>query len=607
MNAVFGSFEKFDLTHAVYAREGSAFYLIENYYTHLLQLSSYKPNAWLNANPFLFTLRVFAGGQEQTYMYRGDPGSMVLTCPTGQIELIFTYDNYARILGKKGLSLRFEADTYTPGPNMSPAACHGICALPDGTTELTYGTYGKLRFRPLKGSVRVTAQQDRKGVYTSVAVELLPDENGDLDFAMHEAMIEFDGFPESYPAPDTLRQDGFDRLAAFSKFYKKPAKGFERLFDYAVHTVWARRVKPGAGSIYKYPMILMHYEYLGAAFAWQQALQGAIMQGAPEEGWKLICSLFDFQNEVTGQLPGNVGFLSYNAGGTQPPIQGFALDYLISKVGDSFLTPEECARMYPKFAKWAEFWATYRSAGRGDDVLSVDVPHDTGFDDATVYKDGFPTINPDLLSFMILLLEMTGRLAEGCGKTEEAEAYKARSKKLLQTLIDEFWDGDKFVVKHNGKPVDSMSLVCYLPIMLGKRLPQHIIDRIAEQLIEEGHFLTDIGLASESLRSPDSAWDHRTFVHGRVVAPMQAYICCGLNRAGKKKEAALIARRFAAHAQEKGCLLGFPPRTDIYPATGEPVYILPGPVASDGWPWSSWAAGACLYLITNIIPEGEEA
>ena len=601
---MFGTGERFDLTHAVYAREGSAFFLIENYYTHLLQLSSYKPGAWMDSNPFLFALRTFKGGREQSYTYHGDPGSIVLTTMLGQLEIIFTYYEYARILSNDGLSLRFEASSYKPGPNRSPAACHGVCTLPDGTTEMTYGTYGKLRFRPLKGSVKVDAAQDAKGVYTSVAVELLPDENGELDFAMHEDMMEFSEFPESYPTPQKLRQDGFDRLAAFRKNYKKPAKGFETLFKYATHTAWARRTKPGAGGIYKTPMILMHYEYLGEAFAWQQALNGAAMHGDPEEGWRMICNLFEYQNEVTGQLPGNVGFLSANPG-IQPPIQGFALDYLIQKCGDSFLTESECARMFPKFSKWAEFWATYRSSGRGD-VLSIDSPNDSGWDDATIFKDGFPTQNPDLLAFFIDLLEMTGRLAEGCGKLEEAKSYKARSEALLKILIEEFWNGEMFVTKHNGKPVDSLSAACFQPIILGKRLPQEIIDKIAQQLTKEGEWLTDIGLASESLRSTDCAWGTSTFVHGRVVAPVQAYLCCGLNLAGKKKEAALIARRFAAHAQEKGIILGFPPRTDVYPATGKPVYIAPGPVASDGWPWSSWCAASCLHLITCIIPEGEE-
>ena len=603
---MFGTGERFDLTHAVYAREGSAFFLIENYYTHLLQLSSYKPGAWMDSNPFLFSLRAFAGGREQSYTYHGDPGSIVLTTMVGQLEIIFTYYEYARILGKKGLSLRFEASSYKPGPNMGPAACHGVVTLPDGSTELTYGTYGKLRFRPLKGSVKIDAAQNEKGVYTSVAVELLPDENGELDFAMHEDMKEFTAFPESYPTPDELRRDGFDRIAAFRKNYKKPAKGFEKLFQYATWTAWSHRTKPGAGGIYKSPMILMHYEYLGEAFSWQQALNGMGMQGDPKEGWRMICNMFEYQDERTGQLPGNVGFLSCNAG-IQPPIQGFALDFLMNKMGDSFLAEESCAEMFPKFAKWAEFWATYRSAGRGDDVLSIDSPNDSGWDDATIFKDGFPTINPDLLAFMTLLLEKTGLLAERCGKLEEAKAYYARSEKLLKFIVDELWNGQMFVTLHNGKPVDSLSAACFQPIILGKRLPQEIIDKVAEQLTREGEWLTDIGLASESLKSTDCAWGTSTFVHGRVVAPVNAYLCAGLNLAGKKKEAAMIARRFAAHVQEKGCILGFPPRTDVYPATGKPVYIAPGPVASDGWPWSSWCAASCLNLITVIIPEGEEA
>ncbi len=604
---MFGSSEKFDLTHAVYAREGSAFFLIENYYSHLLQLSSYKPGAWMDANPFLFSLHVLAGEREVTYAYRGDPGSIRLTVPQGQVELIFTYDEYMRVLGKGGLCLSLEAAPYKPASGLNAAgACHGVCTLPEGSTELTYGTYGKLRFRPLKGSVQVCASYGADGGCTALTVALLPDESGELDFAVHETMTEFGAFPAAYPDPAALRKDGFDRFESFQKFYLQPAKGYEQLFRYATHTSWARRTKPGAGGIYQSPMMLMHYEYLGEAFSWQQSYHAVSMLGDPKEAWRLICTMFDYQNEQTGQLPGNVGFLSCMAG-IQPPIQGFALDWLVQKCGDSFLTQSECARMYPKFAKWAEFWVTYRSAGRGDDVTMIDSPNDSGWDDATIFQDGFPTVNPDLIAFMIDLLWATGRLAQGCGKTEEAASWQARSDRLLKTLIDEFWDGDKFVTFHNGKAVNSLSIASYQPIILGKKLPQPIIDRICEQLTEEGNFLTEIGLASESLRSANSDYGTSTFVHGRVVAPVQAFMCCGLNLAGKKKEAAMIACRFADVSQEKGCILGFPPRTDVYPATGKPVYITPGPVASDGWPWSGWNACNCLTLITCIIPEGEQA
>ena len=82
---MFGTSERFDLTHAVYAREGSAFFLIENYYSHLLQLSSFKPGAWMMSNEFVFTLRTFQGGREIPYSYKGDPGSMLLNLPTGSL------------------------------------------------------------------------------------------------------------------------------------------------------------------------------------------------------------------------------------------------------------------------------------------------------------------------------------------------------------------------------------------------------------------------------------------------------------------------------------------------------------------------------------------
>ncbi len=599
---MFGTREKFDLTHAVYGREGSAFFLIENYYSHLLQLSSYKPGAWMDWNEFLFTVRTYEKGMETLYTYIGDPGSIRLTCPDGVLDIVFTYDEYLKIRTDDGIAISFEADRYRPWLTKA-AAIHGVCFLPDGTFELTAGTYGKLRFRPLKGSITLDAEPDASGYgFSSLKIKLDPDENGVLDVAVHEDMVEVACLPDEYPSMDALKKDGFDRYEDFKKNYKVPAKRYEELFKYASQTVWSRRVKPGGN--YKAPMILMHYEYLNACFSWQQSFNGLSMMGNPEEGWRMICAMFDYQEEDSGQLLGNVGYLNANRG-IQPPIQGFALDFLTQKCGDSFLTPESCEKMLPKFEKWINFWITTRSAGRGDDVTMINSPNDSGWDDATIFQDGFPAVNPDLIAFMILLLEKTGVLAEKCGKTEVAKSYYDRSKKLLKTLLDEFWDGEKFVTFHNGKPVNSLSVACYQPIILGKRLPQDIIDKVTEKLLEEDNFLTAIGLASESLNSTNITYSTHSFVHGRVVAPVQLFLCAGLNLAGKKKEAAYIAKRFCDHADVHGCILGYPPRTDTYKATGKPIYIQPGPIASDGWPWSSWCACSILTLITCIIPEGE--
>lgn len=596
---MFGTHEKFDLTHAVYARSGSAFYMIENYYTHLLEMSTFKPGAWLNSTPFLFTIRLLGSDGEEKYSYFGDPGSLRLDCGSGFAEFVFSDEDYMLVRGR-GVKVRIELNP--AAADLGTSACRGVCSFPDGSTEAVFGTYGKFMFRPVNGSVTADCPWNaEKDAYEQVIFDLGSDDGGEFLIAVHEYLKEFDGWDKPYPPCDELKQAGWDSYNSFKKTYRAPAAGYEGLWDYAVHTVWARRVK--ASGIFKSPMILMHYEYLGEAFSWQQSFNGMSMLNNPAEGWRQICTMFDYQNPITGQLPGNVGFSETNPG-IQPPIQGFALDFLISKAGDSFLTPSECERMYPRFAKWVNFWVKYRSAGRGDDLTAINNPNDSGWDDATIFRDGFPAINPDLIAFMILLLEATGRLARGCGKTEEADSWQARSEKLLHTLIDEFWDGDKFVTLVRGKPVDSMSLACLQPIILGKRLPEHIIERITQQLLVEGEFLCEIGLCSESLKSPLCCFGVNTFVSGRVVAPAQLFLTVGLNMAGKKKEAAMIARRFCDTVRERGCILGFAPY-DYYPLTGEKADIQPGPVASDGWPWSSWSACSTLTMITCIITEGE--
>jgi glycogen debranching enzyme len=292
------------------------------------------------------------------------------------------------------------------------------------------------------------------------------------------------------------------------------------------------------------------------------------------------------------------------ASGVQPSFQGFALDALIRWAGDDFLTTEECARMYPKFEKWTEFWLKYKNAGRGDDVTAINSPHDSGWDDASIFKDGFPTQNPDVIAFLIDMMYMTARLAKGCGKTAEADSWNARADRLLDTLVREFWDGEKFVTFANGKPVDSMSLACYQPIMLGDRLPQEIVDKIAERLTEDGDFLCEIGLCTESLKSPLCDYSANTFVSGRVVAPPHLILTAGLNLAGKKKEAAKIARRWCDNVNKNGIILGFAPY-EYYKLTGKKADITYGPVASDGWCWSPWAAGPTMAMITHIIPEAD--
>jgi glycogen debranching enzyme len=197
-------------------------------------------------------------------------------------------------------------------------------------------------------------------------------------------------------------------------------------------------------------------------------------------------------------------------------------------------------------------------------------------------------------------MEAVARIAKkSVSFRDKHDEWMARAKRLTDTIINEYWAGEKFVAKVKGKPVDSLSLANYQPIILGKRLPQHIIDKVAEKLTIQDHWLTGIGLASESMQSERATFGI-SFVCGRVVGPMNMILTVGLQAAGKQKEADMIARRFCDHMKREGIILGFAPY-NYYKHNGAKADQQIPPIATDGWPWSSWSANSFLTMVTGVI------
>ena len=597
----FGKGQKFDLVQCPYGRHGSGLYLYEDYESPSIRMANFKAGSLMSGGDFFFNLQVMQRDKSVRYFYHADEGSLTMTQygdAHGHVEAVLTYDNHARFRGNCGFRL-----VLNPQPdNQGAVACKGVFKFLDGSgIEADFGKHGRMFFRAIHGELSVSADFDYTvGYYKSFAIEVqADDETGGFDLAVHENLTGDFNYGSDYKLIDELIAANKADLAEFKKNYAPVAKGYEETAEYAMWLIWSHRVKPE--GYYKTPMILMHLQYLNACASWQQSYNAMSMQGNPKEAWRQICSLFEHQDEETGKLP---GMLFYSgAGAMQSPFQGFALDFVIRKCGDSFITEAECKKMYPKFAKWIEFWVKFRSAKRGDDVIAINTQHDSGWDDATIFKNGFPVSTPDIIALLIVLMECTARLANGAGYNEDAESWKARADCLLETLINDFWDGEKFAAMKNGeKLVDSMSFVNYQAILLGDRLPTHIIDKIAEKLTSEEEFLSPIGLCTESMKSPLCTWGH-SFVRGRVIVAVNMILTVGLHLAGKKKEASMIARRICDKIKQDGMILGFAPPYSHYPLTGNKVELDVPPLVTDPWPWNTWAANSFLTMATSIIED----
>jgi len=587
---MFGTYEKHNLSRAAYSRRGSDMYITEDFYKRgLLKLGSQYAADMVSNTDFLLEIKMTRNGTPVSYIYFADEGSLILRNGDAFVEFAFTDRRHIRVRGKgAGLTLSLKS--------AFGGTARALRGFFEGEAE--FGRFGKLYFAPIKGAFSAVTPWDfDKGEYSFADFSFLPDAaTGEFDGAIHdyigdtlEPYYGYDDFDEEV----AYNRDDFEQ---WTTKYRKVAKGYETIAKYALWTIWSMRCEPRGQFVE--PMIFFHKHWAIAAASWQQSYNAMSMQLDPAEAWRQVCTLFNYQDPRTGRLPGMLTYTNPLTG-MQAPLQGFALDFLVRHIGDDFMTPESAVKMYPKFAKWANYWTTYRSAGRGDDVTALLSPHESGWDDASNFRNGFPANDPSNLAFLVLLFENVARLAYKAGLQSDGEAWDARAKKLTDTIINEFWDGEKFTTKVKGEVVDCLSLATFQPIILGKRLPQEIIDKVAEKLMVEGEWLTEIGLASESMKSELVTFGI-SFVCGRVVAPQNMILSVGLKSAGKDKEAAEIARRFCDKVRDEGIILGFAPY-DYYPLTGQKADMQIPPIATDGWPWTSWCANTFLTMATYVV------
>ena len=193
---------------------------------------------------------------------------------------------------------------------------------------------------------------------------------------------------------------------------------------------------------------------------------------------------------------------------------------------------------------------TYQDSDH-DGIPQYNHGNDSGWDNSTIFHKGTPVESPDLSSFLVLQMEVLAEIAGKIGKKDEAEEWRLQSEQLLTGMIEHFWDGERFTAKRSGthEVIESDSLVLSIPLILGKRLPGDILEKLIEGVKNKG-FLTKYGLATELPSSPfyreDGYW------RGPIWAPTTLLIVDGLLSAGEQELALEIARRFCAMATKSG-------------------------------------------------------
>ncbi|MGL4172954.1 MAG: amylo-alpha-1,6-glucosidase [Actinomycetota bacterium] len=337
----------------------------------------------------------------------------------------------------------------------------------------------------------------------------------------------------------------------------------------AAHVLWTAIVDPEEQLTRR--SIFMSKNWMMRVWSWDHCFTAlAVARAHPELAWDQLWTIFDHQDSW-GAIPDCVNGSAPLFTFSKPPIHGWAVLKLLELVPEP--SRGNLAEIRDALARWTQWWLDHRVPSDG--VLPAYLHgNDGGWDNSTPFDAGTPLESPDLTAYLSLQAEAIAELDRRLGHPEDAENWAAEASRLRETLLTRLHDGRAFSARVLGTLVPSQSLFYALPIVLGARLPQPIVDSLCATI--ESH-LTGNGLATEHPDSPHYTDDG--YWRGPMWAPAVHLIVEGLHDAGRHELAERVTSQFLSTCERNGfaenfdAMTGAPLRDPAYTWTAA-VYLL---------------------------------
>jgi len=288
--------------------------------------------------------------------------------------------------------------------------------------------------------------------------------------------------------------------------------------------------------------ILMSKNWMTNVWSWDNCFNAlAVAHADPELAWDQLKLMFDRQ-APTGVLPDGANDEHTQFGFVKPPIYGWTVLKLSRLLGPE-RSREHLDELFEPMRRLTEWWYTHRDYD-SDGMCQYHHGNDSGWDNATVFDQGYPTEGADLAAHLVLQTEALGFVASLLGRTTEAERWEAASDRQLRDLLEKQLKGDRFFSPLDGhsEAPQTHCLLNYVPMVLGHRLAEGVLRALAQDLSPGGPFLTEHGLATESPDSPQ--YEPDGYWRGPIWAPSTYLIFDGLRDAGETAVAQAVAERF---------------------------------------------------------------
>ena len=449
--------------------------------------------------------------------------------------------------------LRFAFD----GPDRIVLAGHGLrLRLRAGESRYSYAQQGadhvhicnarqdlRCNIAASRGAMHLHADWD--GVSSSaIWLDLSPDDDG-LVAAFDFFRVTPDLRP---PLPLTdARRLGATEFVRFQTNLPSLPHSLSAGHLLASYILWSAYV-PAEGAL-GLPAVYMSKNWMTNIWSWDHCFVAlGFGQTAPELAFQQMQVIFAAQ-DASGRLPDYINDRYAYWAFTKPPVHGWTFAQLRAMAPAAY-PPERMSQI----VVWLEAQVGSWMAGpRWGDLPAYRHGNDAGWDNATCFAEGGPLASPDLATFLILQLDEIAALHRALGESLQAQEATRRAEAMCAALCRDLWDGAGFVARHcdDGRAVGvGQSLLLFLPLLLGDRLPVAMRERLLTGLLQPGRFLTDHGVATEATDSP--LYRANGYWRGPIWAPTTALFMDALIRCGHVDSAVDLARRYCAMCNTQG-------------------------------------------------------
>lgn len=412
----------------------------------------------------------------------------------------------------------------------------------------------KLMFTPLKGQMEVNAPWGAENCdYISILFH--PNADGVCEFAMDEFTVGWEKCAHSKTFDECAR-DSRHRFEDWMKDMPRVPVSYSEAHELACYVMWSCVVAPG-GHLARRAIFASKNGMIGA-WSWDHCFHAlSLAEAHPHLAWDQFMVLFD-QQHPSGVLPDLVNDRLISWSFCKPPVHGWILSRLLHS--SRLISEERLHEIYEPLSRWTNWWFEQRDDDR-DGIPQCNHGNDSGWDNSTVFVMRPPIESPEISAYLVLQMEFLAEAAERLGKRNEAPEWQRRARDLTQNLLTHFSRGDRFVAVESSRhtEIESESLQLYLPLILGKRLPEDVRNHLISQLKRPGKFLTSFGLATESITSP--YYHSRGYWRGPIWAAPTLILIDALMACDEFAFAAEIRQRFVDLVAQNGFAENFDAQT----------------------------------------------